>query len=204
MGWTGPYGTWQDAPASVQAPSTPSTPSTTDFGKSVNNLLAACCTYWDQVRYKTYRVANPAVGGGSFAVDMEKIRDGYFWLVLHAAVHLELGSQTFVAFFICPDTDTDRNILPVQNVGGTNATPQGTGILLQGNNGPMSNTSSAYGQVESMPIACPVLPLIIPNKYFLRALTFNSNNTPAQGTFGVMRIMYLELPIGDPGPLLAF
>src|SRR5216684_5622282 len=90
-----------------------------------------CGPYWDRVLYKIYRAINSAAfggtaGGGSFNVDSERIRSGFYWLVLHAAVHVELASQTFIGFFLCPDTDADRAALPAQS----QANPERTGIGL--------------------------------------------------------------------------
>ena len=199
MPWTGPWATWQDDPV-VGAPTPPVSEIVPTRGPSPSGGNKECCTYWDQVRYKSYRVANPVVGGGNFAVDSEPIRNGYYWLVLHAAFHLEIGSQIAFAFFMC--TEPDRGVPPILNVSNS-AFPE-PGIVLQGNQPPMNSASAAWNVISAMPGSCPVLPVVIPNGFFLRALTFQTNNTPAQGTFGVMRIMYLELPVGDPGPLLAF
>src|SRR6266852_5567040 len=189
----GSYATGGGVFSSQSTPSVPY-PRSGDLGSG-----SGCGPFWDRVGYKIYRAINSAAfggtaGGGSFNVDTERIKPGYYWLVLHAAAHVEINSQTFIGWFLCPDTDGDRAVQPAQS----NGAPQRTGIGLTQPGVPMSNQ---VGVVSFLPMECPKTPLIIPQGFFLRALTFAANNTPAFGTVLEMRLSYIELPIGDVGPL---
>lgn len=156
-----------------------------------------CPRYWDQAQYGSYRKANPTVGGGAFAVDTPTIRNGYYWLVLHASAHVEIFAGTFLLWLLCPEDGRATPPPPVLN--GVSPTPQVTGIALHAPLGgdniqPNQQTSNAQ------PMSLPEVPLIIPARFFLRVVTNNTNNTPAQNIVMEMRVAYVELALDDPGP----
>ncbi len=175
----------------VEFPGAPMEPAAFAAGSS-----KGCREYWAEVKYQIYNVSNPVAGGGSFAVDTDSIRPGYYWWVLYAAVHMGTASQIPVSFALCPDNAQARATIPAQSSAG----PQPVGIVLTGTLGALRNDITAFEAYNYNPVQCPVYPLIIPNGFFLRAFNCATNNLPAFGTKMELRMAYLELEVSDPGP----
>ena len=164
----------------------------------VNPLVDAangCPAYFNSVNYKTYRKLNTPPG--NFVVESETIRQGYWWKVLYADGRLQTTAAENMVFQLAPESS--RGQAMEQSSSGPNADlPEG--ILLMGNQA----GAATYGGI-TVPdgftgLQCPVYPLIIPNGFFLRVAVLSLGNGAQSGVGMVLRMAYLELPVGDPGP----
>ncbi len=156
--------------------------------------------YFNRVEYRTYRVANPVVGGGNFKVDSDAIPVGFFWYVLYAAVHVLLQSSAQdVAFFLVPERD--RGIPAVLGTG-IFLPEQKTGVLFPTPLGQASGVANpAPGRTFGETPLSQRRPFVISPGYFLRVATLNNNNVPAQGTEMELRLAVIQLALCERVPL---
>jgi hypothetical protein len=157
------------------------------------------CSYFNQVRYKSYRAVNGTAANppfGNFTVESEKIRDGYWWKVLYADGRFQSTAPEQLAFFLAPESS--RGAAMEQSSTAANAELP-DGILLQGQVQPAA-TFGGQTTAGFLGVQLPVYPLTIPNGFFLRLAVLSIGNGAQQGVGMALRMAYLELALGDPGP----
>lgn len=160
--------------------------------------VGSCPTFLDRITQVRYLRTNP--GQIDFGVKSDKIRDGFYWLVVAASLGwgpLSTNStgQVNFGFYLCPESE--RNVEVSAN--GTTLTNGQipTGILISPQLLSGSNPAPvAWGQNALGP---ETLPFVIPNGWFLMGATWKGF-TGSPGAQLEMRLAYAEIPVSIAPP----